>query len=58
MIPRTGEYAEGGPKWEADMARLQEISIEYRSRLASEQEAEQSRIGADAKVAEVIYSTG
>jgi SAM-dependent methyltransferase len=58
MIPRTGEYAEGGPKWDRDMARLREISAEYRNRLQVEQEAEQSRIGPDAKVAHVIYSTG
>jgi len=58
MIRRTGEYANGGPKWERDMARLREISAEYRSRLQTEQEAEQSRIGPDAKVAHVIYSTG
>jgi hypothetical protein len=58
MIPRTGEYADGGPKWDADMARLREISAEYRSRLQAEQEAEQSRIGSGARVAQVIYSTG
>jgi len=48
MIPRTGEYAEGGPKWDADMARLREVAAEYRTRLALEQEAENSRIGAAA----------
>jgi hypothetical protein len=58
MIPRTGEYADGGPKWDADMARLREISTEYRTRLASEQDAELSRSGAGARVAQVIYSTG
>jgi hypothetical protein len=58
MIPRTGDYADGGPKWERDMARLREITAEYRSRLAIEQEAEQSRVGPDAKMALVIYSTG
>jgi hypothetical protein len=58
MIPRTGEYADGGPKWDRDMARLREISGEYRSRLQAEQELEQQRIGPDAKVAQVIYSTG
>lgn len=58
MIPRTGEYSDGGPKWEQDMARLSDISTEYRSRLKTEQEAEQHRIGPDAKVAHVIYSTG
>jgi hypothetical protein len=58
VIPRTDEYARGDRKWKADMARLQKISTEYQSRLASEQEAEQSRIGADAKVAHIIYSTG
>jgi hypothetical protein len=57
MIPRTGDYTEG-PKWDTDTARLREINSEYRSRLKSEQDAEQSRIGADAKVAQVIYSTG
>jgi hypothetical protein len=58
MIPRTGEYAAGGANSERDMARLREISSEYRSRLQAEQEAEQARIGPDAKVAHVIYSTG
>lgn len=58
MIPRTGEYSDGGPKWDADMARLRQISAEYRNRLQAEQMAEQSRMGADAKVAQVIYSTG
>jgi hypothetical protein len=58
MIPRTGEYASDDPKWDRDMARLKEISAEYRSRLQVEQEAEQKRIGQDAKVAHVIYSTG
>jgi SAM-dependent methyltransferase len=58
MIPRTGEYASDAPKWDRDMARLKEISAEYRSRLQAEQEAEQKRIGPDAKVAHVIYSTG
>ncbi len=58
MIPRTGEYADGGPKWETGMARLREISAEYKSRLQVEQEADQTRIGAESKVAHVIYSTG
>lgn len=58
MIPRTGEYAEGGPKWDRDMARLRVICTEYRGRLQTEQEAEQQRIGPDAKIAQVIYSTG
>ena len=58
MIPRTGEYADGGPMWERDMAQLREISAEYQARLQAEQEAEQSRIGPDAKVAQVVYSTG
>lgn len=58
IIPRTGAYADGGPKWERDMGRLREISAEYRSRLQAEQEVESSRIGPDAKVAHVIYSTG
>jgi hypothetical protein len=58
MIPRTGEYPGGGPKWDHDMARLREISAQYRSRLQVEQEVEQLRIGADARVAHVIYSTG
>jgi hypothetical protein len=58
MIPRTGEYADGGPKWDGDMTRLRKISAEYKSRLQTEQEAEQTRIGPDAKVAQVIYSTG
>lgn len=58
MIPRTGEYADGGPKWDADMARLREITAEYRARLVSDQEPERSRISGDDKVAQVIYSTG
>jgi hypothetical protein len=58
VVPRTGEYADGGPMWERDMARLREVSAQYRSRLQAEKEAEQRRIGPDAKVAQVIYSTG
>ena len=58
IIPRTGEYAGGGSKWDADMARLREIVAEYRTRMVSEQEAERSRIEPTAKVAQVIYSTG
>ena len=58
MIPRAGEYADGGPKWYADMARLREITAEYRARLEAEQEAEQARIGPNGKIAVVIYSTG
>jgi hypothetical protein len=58
IIPRTGVYTEGGPKWEADMARLREISAEYDHRRVSEQEGERSRIGPKAKIAQVIYSTG
>ena len=58
MIPRSGEYAAGGPKWEGDMARLRKISEEYKTRLQAEKEAEESRVGPDAKVAQVIYSTG
>jgi hypothetical protein len=58
MIPCTAEYADGGPKWDADMARLREIITEYRGRLAAEQEAERTRIGPQSKVAQVIYSTG
>ncbi|APW61811.1 class I SAM-dependent methyltransferase [Paludisphaera borealis] len=58
MIPRTGEYASDDLKWDHDMARLREISTEYRSCLQAQQEAEQERIGPDAKVAHVIYSTG
>jgi SAM-dependent methyltransferase len=58
IIPRNGEYADGGPRWEQDMARLREISSEYANRFHAEQEAEQSRIASDAKVAHVIYSTG
>lgn len=58
IIPRTGEYADGGPMWDADMARLQKIATEYARRLPSEQETDQLRIGADARVAYVIYSTG
>jgi SAM-dependent methyltransferase len=54
MIPRTGEYADGGPRWDADMARLREIVTEYRSRM----EAEQTQVGPQSKVAQVIYSTG
>ncbi len=58
MIPRTGAYAKGGPRWDADMARLREIVQEYRSLLGAEQEAERKRIGPGSKVAHVIYSTG
>ena len=58
MVPRTGEYADGGPSWERDMARLREISAQYRSRLQAEEEAEQKRIGPNSRVAQVIYSTG
>jgi hypothetical protein len=58
MIPRTDEYAGGGPKWDADMARLSAIVTEYRSRLEAEQNAEETRIGPESKVAQVIYSTG
>ena len=58
MIPRTGEYADDQARWDGDMARLREVDGEYRSRLQTGQEAEQARIGADAKVATVIYSTG
>ncbi|HEY1378066.1 MAG TPA: class I SAM-dependent methyltransferase [Gemmataceae bacterium] len=58
MIPRTGEYADGGPKWDRDIAQLREITVEYRKRLQAEQGEEHSRIGSDAKVAQVIYSTG
>ena len=58
MIPRTGEYADGGPNWDRDMTRLRKISTEYRNRLQAEQEAGQQRLGPDSKVAHVIYSTG
>jgi hypothetical protein len=40
------------------MARLREIDAEYRSRSQAEQEAEQARMGPEAKVATVNYSTG
>jgi SAM-dependent methyltransferase len=58
MIPRTGAYADGGPRRDRDMARLRQISAEYRSRLPAEQQAEQQRIGPEARLAHVIYSTG
>jgi hypothetical protein len=58
MIPRTGAYAEDQARWQRDMARLQEITAEYQSRLQTEGEAEEARMGAEAKVATVIYSTG
>lgn len=58
MIPCTGGYAMGGRKRAADTERLREISAEFERRLASEHEAEQLRLTADARVAEVIYSTG
>jgi SAM-dependent methyltransferase len=58
MIPRTGEYADDQPRWERDMARLREVTVEYQARAKNEQEKEQARIGPDAKVAIVIYSTG
>ena len=57
-MDRSGKQKPGGPKWEGDMARLRKISAEYKTRLQAEQEAEQSRVGPDAKVAQVIYSTG
>jgi SAM-dependent methyltransferase len=58
MIPREGVYADGGPTWQQDMDRLWEITKEYRSRVPSELQDEESRLGPDAKVAHVIYSTG
>jgi hypothetical protein len=58
MIPRKGEYAAGGPKWDADMAKLRNIAAEYEARVASEQDAERARIDANPKIAHVIYSTG
>jgi hypothetical protein len=54
MIPQTGVYAGGGAKWETDCERLRAISAEHRSR----SEAEQSSWSPDAKVAQLIYSTG
>lgn len=58
MIPHTGEYLDDRPKWERDMARLREIGAEYERRLPEEDEAEARRIGPDARLALVIYSTG
>jgi hypothetical protein len=58
MIPRTGAYADDHARWQRDMARLREIAAEYQSRLQAEGEAEETRMGAEAKVATVIYSTG
>ena len=58
MIPRTGKYADDQAKWDRDMARLREIDGEYRTRFQAGQEAEQARMGPEAKVATVIYSTG
>ncbi|MHC5537679.1 class I SAM-dependent methyltransferase [Singulisphaera rosea] len=58
IIPRVGEYAEDDQKRDRDMARLREISEDYRNRLQAEQGAERQRLGPKAKVAHVIYSTG
>jgi hypothetical protein len=58
MIPRTGEYADDQARWDRDMARLREIDGEYQSRLQAAEEAERARLGPEAKVATVIYSTG
>jgi hypothetical protein len=58
MIPRTGEYADDQPRWQRDMARLREVEAEYQARAQKEQVAEQARVGPEAKVATVIYSTG
>ncbi len=57
-IPRTGEYADDEPRWERDMARLREIRVEYDSRVKAESKDEESCLDPDAKVANVIYSTG
>jgi hypothetical protein len=40
------------------MERLREITAEYESRLSTEAALEQLRLGPNAKVAQVIYSTG
>jgi hypothetical protein len=58
MIPQKGEYAADQARWEKDTARLREIDAEYRSRLQAGREAEQARLGPEAKVARIIYSTG
>jgi hypothetical protein len=58
MVPRKGEYAADQARWERDMARLGEVAKEYQSRLQAEQEGEEARVGPEAKVATVIYSTG
>ena len=57
-IPRIAEYADDQPKWERDIDRLREISMEYGSRVKAELADEESRLSLDAKVAHVIYSTG
>ncbi len=58
IIPFGGQYANGSPIWERDMARLRAITADYRKRLETEQQAEELRAGPEAKVAHVIYSTG
>jgi hypothetical protein len=40
------------------MARLRTLAAEYRGRIPAEQEAERARTGENAKVAQVIHSTG
>jgi hypothetical protein len=57
-IPRFGEYADDGPKWQRDMDRLREISTEYDNRVKAELADAESRPSLDAKVSQVIYSTG
>jgi hypothetical protein len=58
MIPFDGEYSCNSPKRERDTAILREITAEYERRGEAEKEAEEKRQSPDAKVAQVIYSTG
>jgi hypothetical protein len=58
VVPRTGPYEADEAKWRADMAALRGIFAGHEGRLESEYQAEQRRVGPDAKVATVIYSTG
>jgi SAM-dependent methyltransferase len=57
LVRRTGEYNEE-ERWQQGVTRLGEITAEYESRLQAAQEADQARVGPEAKVATVIYVTG
>jgi SAM-dependent methyltransferase len=58
IVPWGGPGGMTGKKRDRAMERLQKISAEYQSRLDSERISEEKRIGADSKMAHVIYSTG